>query len=570
MKSYYVSLDGINESSVKQEEIDDINLSDDEAIIKAEYSMISAGTELSRAFALKKGFKYPVRPGYCMVGKVLKNGKNIVIHKALTIPTPEGCYSDGVLVNIEVLAKAMKIAMDEHRFNSNNVAFSISTTRLATKEVLIPNVKLNKIAQIVEANATEYFPVNLDEYIIQHTYLEKVEDQGQEKIKILVAAAPTEVVESYYALAKALGLKVAFVDYAGNSTYQIMRQQVGEEVSLVIQVENDGTVVNIFSHNVLQLQRTVPYGKSLLVNAVMEKYGLKYDQAVAKLQDETVLHSRFDGDEVTESLRYLVGNVNRIIDYYVSRSHTSIEKSYLIGHATTIKGMSTLLSNEMNMPLIRVDTLKNIVSDKRTYVEEAMLTSYVTNFGAIVDPVDFMPRALVTETAKKDVTRNVVIMFIGAVAVAAMLVVAPLVRVVAVQAEIVSLNRSIKKLSTINDIVDSYYNSKDRYNDAYKFRQLSTDKDDYLGEFVDYLEQNVPSDIVISSMTVNSGAVTITGTGTTKSSVAKFIQTLQKSSAIDAVTVPSISESKDAADLVVLSFSLTCTLNGNPAEGGSK
>lgn len=96
---------------------------------------------------------------------------------------------------------------------------------------------------------------------------------------------------------------MAFVDYAGNSTYQIMKQQIGPEVSLVIQVENDGTVINIFKDNVLQLQRNVPYGKSMLVNAVMEKYGLKYEAATAKLQNETLLHSRFDGDEVTESLK---------------------------------------------------------------------------------------------------------------------------------------------------------------------------------------------------------------------------------------------------------------------------
>ena len=210
--------------------------------------------------------------------------------------------------------------MDEHRFNANNVAFSISSPRLATKEVLIPNVKANKIDKLVQANATEYFPVNMDEYIIQYTVLEKVEDQGQEKIKLMVAAVPSEVVESYYGLAKALGLKVAFVDYAGNSTYQIMKQQIGPEVSLVIQVENDGTVINIFKDNVLQLQRNVPYGKSMLVNAVMEKYGLKYEAATTKLQNETLLHSRFDGDEVTESLRYMASNINRVIDYYVSLS----------------------------------------------------------------------------------------------------------------------------------------------------------------------------------------------------------------------------------------------------------
>lgn len=75
MKSTYIELIGINESRLSKEEISEDNLKDNEALIKAEYSMISAGTELSRAFGLKKGFSYPVRPGYCMVGKVLKKGK---------------------------------------------------------------------------------------------------------------------------------------------------------------------------------------------------------------------------------------------------------------------------------------------------------------------------------------------------------------------------------------------------------------------------------------------------------------------------------------------------------------
>ena len=77
MKSYYIKLTGVGESEVAEEEISFDDLKDDEAIIRADYSMISAGTELSRAFALKKGFQYPVRPGYCMVGRVLKKGKDI-------------------------------------------------------------------------------------------------------------------------------------------------------------------------------------------------------------------------------------------------------------------------------------------------------------------------------------------------------------------------------------------------------------------------------------------------------------------------------------------------------------
>ena len=77
MKSNYVELTDVGKSRLNVEEIDTDDLRDNEAIIRAEYSLISAGTELSRAFALKKGFKYPVRPGYSMVGRIVKKGRDI-------------------------------------------------------------------------------------------------------------------------------------------------------------------------------------------------------------------------------------------------------------------------------------------------------------------------------------------------------------------------------------------------------------------------------------------------------------------------------------------------------------
>ena len=80
MESFFVELTDIGRSHVNKEEIEE-ELQNDEALIKTEYTMISAGTELSRAYALKKGFKYPVRPGYCAVGKVIKAGKDLDVKK---------------------------------------------------------------------------------------------------------------------------------------------------------------------------------------------------------------------------------------------------------------------------------------------------------------------------------------------------------------------------------------------------------------------------------------------------------------------------------------------------------
>jgi len=43
----------------------------------------------------------------------------------------KGCYEDGILENIPNLASAIKAVMDEHRFASKDVAFSVSSPRLA-------------------------------------------------------------------------------------------------------------------------------------------------------------------------------------------------------------------------------------------------------------------------------------------------------------------------------------------------------------------------------------------------------------------------------------------------------
>jgi len=53
------------------------DLAANEAVIETGMSLISAGTELSRVFAIKQGFSYPVYPGYTAVGTVQMKGSGL-------------------------------------------------------------------------------------------------------------------------------------------------------------------------------------------------------------------------------------------------------------------------------------------------------------------------------------------------------------------------------------------------------------------------------------------------------------------------------------------------------------
>ncbi len=78
MERRFVILTGKAQAEIQSEEFD-LNqpLKENEAIIETTTTMISAGTELSRVYAIKQGFSYPVFPGYTCVGKVLCKGANL-------------------------------------------------------------------------------------------------------------------------------------------------------------------------------------------------------------------------------------------------------------------------------------------------------------------------------------------------------------------------------------------------------------------------------------------------------------------------------------------------------------
>jgi len=77
MKVRSVIIQGVKDVVVVEEELAQRSLAPQECLIETTVSMISPGTELSRVYGLKKGAEYPVRPGYCAVGKILTKGDQL-------------------------------------------------------------------------------------------------------------------------------------------------------------------------------------------------------------------------------------------------------------------------------------------------------------------------------------------------------------------------------------------------------------------------------------------------------------------------------------------------------------
>jgi 2-desacetyl-2-hydroxyethyl bacteriochlorophyllide A dehydrogenase len=77
MKIRSVIIHGVKDVSIVDDELDVETLNPHMVLIENTVSFISPGTELSRVFGLKVGATYPVRPGYCSLGTVIKKGDKV-------------------------------------------------------------------------------------------------------------------------------------------------------------------------------------------------------------------------------------------------------------------------------------------------------------------------------------------------------------------------------------------------------------------------------------------------------------------------------------------------------------
>lgn len=491
----------------------------------------------------------------------VSNSKSITVNRIIRMKTPEGCYEDGQIKDYKSIAKALEEKLTSKGINTKDVFFSVFSTRIAMKEILTPVLNEKKLGALIEANATEYYPVDINDYILAHKVLETVTVDGEKQMRVLLMAAPKDIIVPYYKIARVNGYNIKNIDYLGNSSMQLLRKHVDKSVNLVVQLLEESTIVNIIKNNVLQLQRVIPYGKSVLVDAVMETKGITEEEANDLLSTEQLVHGSFDGDTITNSLRYMLNNIARVVDYYASKNpDAQVEKAYYIGDH--ILGLDELLANEFAFPVKVIKKIKN-VKPASAKLEATKMLGYIGCIGAVVDPANFVTKEKLEREQSERSFGMLRVLFYVAIAGSVALLAVPIVQFFTLQSEKNNLQKNIKELEDIEVLVNDYYQSKDIVTDASNFVALTSGNNDVLYEFIENLEAKQPSDISIRSINISDGVVSISAATSTKNTIAKFIMQLKEIPNVSSVAVSTIGETKDQYGVVYSTFSIMCTFHND-------
>lgn len=492
------------------------------------------------------------------------NKKQSTIHNAIIFETPEDAYEDGVIRDKERIAEAIKSQLSANGITNKNAIFVLTSTKIVNREVLVPFVKENKIKEIINANSSEYFPVNIEDYVVSHSVLETVTDEENNKqLRVLAVAAPENMVRSYYDLAALAGLKVVALDYIGNAMLQLIKTQTTEAMTtMVIQLGSESTVLNIVKGDTLLLQRTVPYGTNVVVNEVMDAKGVDATTAMTLLQNERLLTVDFDDNAITGAFRYLINNIGRVMDFFTSKNPDKpIDDVFLTGDGALIKGIDGLFKVQLNVSTRVMDTLYNIKFDPKIDLKIYNPVYLMVPIGAAFDPMGFeLGEAGAKGSASSvDTTPLVIAFLILSVIIAGGVTAYSFIAKNKAQSELDQVNRDIQAISDIEKIVTDCENAQNIYMDAENMYSYTENLNENVGTLITELEDKMPKGISLTAFNSTADGVDFTGNTKTYEDIAAFAINLKDIECIDNTFIESVTENKDAQSTdVTYDFTVKC------------
>ncbi len=503
--------------------------------------------------------------------------KNPKVYRSFSFQTPVGVIGEAGVRKSEEFRTALHKLLDANKIKTRKTLFVVNSGKIASREVLIPMIKENRIKDFLNTNSADFFPVDLSRYQLVYRNEGVVQQDTVKKRKLYVFAVPGDLVQSYEELTDFCSLELTALDYVGNSIFQMMHKAVGNNICCSVKLDNNATMITIINQGMVVLQRTVFYGFEEVEKVVVDS-GLfpkeQYPAAMDILQQTDCLDANQAAPEdavnamraeAVEALRPMIGNIRRVLDYYQSRNNgAEVKECFLIGNGAYIKGLDRLMSMELNLPVHLQE--KDVLNGFRTSGGR-LDAMYEACYGAAIQPLDFVfgsaQTAKIIEEKKKRELLAAKLIGLLCVACAVILLALSGVQRIALSHELNTLNKQKDELKYIQDIYNAYVDTKSQYDDVTKMNGKTETVSDALADAIEEMEEKFPSGVKVTSLTSNGEGISMDIEVSTKEEAAKILQNLATFDAFRSVTTNGITESTDENGKITVTFSVMCTyVNG--------
>lgn len=322
-----------------------------------------------------KGIGIEIAPERINIAQIRKQGQGFKLATLSSVEVPDGIIQEGQILDPASLAQLIQTAIAESKLKVTSVATAVPMREAVIRIIPVPaELDDRELREMVlNHEAGLYLPYPREEVDVDYQKLDLILDEdGIEKVQVLLVATRKEVTDSYLSTFKQAGLQVNVLEINSFALIRTIRDQLRQfepqEATVLVDIEFDSTEIAIIVNGVPHFNRTVPIGTYQLQSALSRAMNLPTSRNTELLQGMTIPQTPVDNlrtgatginpgmAALIRVLGELADELRRSIDFYMNQSENlEVTQILLAGPGAGIGQLDEFFTQRLGLSTTQID-----------------------------------------------------------------------------------------------------------------------------------------------------------------------------------------------------------------------
>lgn len=205
--------------------------------------------------------------------------------------TPPGAILHGEIKDVEAVSQALSKMLHKKRLFDKRSIIAITGQKVIVREITTPLMTDKELSEGIQWEAPKYVPYDLKESLLDVKKIDDLEErEGAKMMKVLLVAAPKNLIEQQITVLKNVKIQPKIVDIVSNAQIRAFENYLtpasaneddGTLIDIILSMGASTTEITLMEGDRLKFTRTILKGGGDITDLIVKKLNLPFPEAEA-------------------------------------------------------------------------------------------------------------------------------------------------------------------------------------------------------------------------------------------------------------------------------------------------
>ena len=269
----------------------------------------------------------------------------------------------------ETVTNALKTLLREARITTTKAVAALPSFTVFSSIISLPMMSRKELNSAVRWEAKKFVPMPIDELVLDWKLLKEnheVKDAAQapKNLRVLITAAPKNLVRRYIEIFKAAGLQITNLE---TEALALERALIGTDPSpvMIVDIGAMATDIAVVVDGIPLINRSIDVGGNTMTKSIAQSLNIDVDRAEQFKRDFGISSGQTNVTQVPKTIEFvissIVNEIRFVLNLYRSQGSGPIQRIILSGGSSYLLNLPVYLEKTLSIKTFIGDPWARII-----------------------------------------------------------------------------------------------------------------------------------------------------------------------------------------------------------------